>query len=615
MNFSPGFRQTRRKPGTQSYGAKAERLGQPGCRTGKPRAFAVRARALFSYLGSVQSRLLVSRHGAVQTDFGVEQLVKTASAGVIVLGLAMFVFPLSSAAGSTHAVTQAVAAPVNFFVNGQIATPAGGTFTNQGMTVPDALNLGTTYVPIRLAAELLGASVAWNGAEDGVDITTMSAPSSSSATGALVEPNSMTVTVEVDPIRFFVNHVNRTPAGGYVITGRFAVPDALVFDKTTYVPIQLVASLLHKTVAWNSAYNAVVIGRPPVPAETVVLGAQGGSEASVLAENPPFGEWSVIGGVPTSAEIKSGQDHGLFYGASVSDLACSEKGDLVALLRTQASTTDEVLQWNPTTRNWTALGVTPGFLSNPVFTPSGLLLAVDTPDVYEWEPALSRWTSLGNPGTAVDALTYDPTLSAMVVTTAGGEVYTLDPTSGTWAPLGTPPSGAAGAALAIDPKSGAIATLGGNSTSGPQVSVWLPSQNEWSSLSVQGLPRMWVSSIAFDATGDLFVGATEGYEYSSASGMVYEGGGLYEWNPASGQWIALGGPYNNSNNPPPDVESLTFDPNTGNIAFASEIGGPTVREWDQASGQWSKLPYPGADLPEDGIVQTVGPVYFCPLSH
>ena len=77
------------------------------------------------------------------------------------------------------------ATPMHFYVGGANRTPAGAVFNNQGVTTLDGFVYDkTTYVPIRLAAELLGQTIQWNSNRYSVDIGT---PPTSTSIGQATE--------------------------------------------------------------------------------------------------------------------------------------------------------------------------------------------------------------------------------------------------------------------------------------------------------------------------------------------------------------------------------------------------------------------------------------------
>ncbi len=204
--------------------------------------------------------------------------------------------------GSDKIVTITVnASPVNYYVGGTLVTPASGMFDNQGkVVVSDSLVFDkTTYVPIRLAAQLLGQPVAWNSAQHGVDITASPAASSPSVSSTRLhqppKPTTRTITVDETPIRFYVSGVDQTPAGGKFDNQGVVVPDGFIFDQTTYIPIRLAADLLHVAIRWDSSRYAVDIGAPPTSAtvgQTIAPVAVGTTTSApplppVLAAPPP----------------------------------------------------------------------------------------------------------------------------------------------------------------------------------------------------------------------------------------------------------------------------------------------------------------------------------------
>lgn len=81
------------------------------------------------------------------------------------------------------------------------------------------------------------------------------------AGAALAATGAITISVNETPVNFSYNGQNRTPAGGVFDNQGSKVPDAFIYDGTTYVPIRLVGNILGLPVTWNSAQHAVILGK------------------------------------------------------------------------------------------------------------------------------------------------------------------------------------------------------------------------------------------------------------------------------------------------------------------------------------------------------------------
>ncbi|MDA8344259.1 MAG: stalk domain-containing protein [Thermaerobacter sp.] len=208
----------------------------------------------------------------------------------------------SGTGGATTKTITVNASPVNYYVNGKLATPPGGQFDNQGVvTVSDSFVFDkTTYVPIRFAAELLRQPVAWNGSQHGVDITANSTatapPASTTVLRAPSRSNTIQITVDATPVRFYVGGSDRTPPGEIFNNQGVTTLDGFIYDKTTYVPIRLAAELLGQTIQWDRTRYSVDIGTPPTSENTGQTKTTTGAVASATAlfyppvvTNPPAG--------------------------------------------------------------------------------------------------------------------------------------------------------------------------------------------------------------------------------------------------------------------------------------------------------------------------------------
>lgn len=79
---------------------------------------------------------------------------------------------------------------------------------------------------------------------------------------ALASSGLTTIQVNAKPVNFYVNGANVTPTGGVFDNQGSRVPDALIYDGTTYVPIRMVSNMIGQSVQWVGSKYAVAIGRP-----------------------------------------------------------------------------------------------------------------------------------------------------------------------------------------------------------------------------------------------------------------------------------------------------------------------------------------------------------------
>lgn len=552
--------------------------------------------------GTVSSwrKELLLRWGAMMNRRSLQDLICT-SLAFILTGCAS----LPVAAATSGIPIGVNVSLVNFYVNGALTTPASGMFSNQGVVdVPDALIYdGTTYVPIRLAAELLGQTIQWNAAQHGVDITKSSSPTQPPASGTAVTPPAggvpRKVTAAAASIRFYVNGVDMTPPNGvFTNQGKVTVPDALIYDETTYVPIRLAASLLGQAIQWSGSLYAVVIGSAPL---AVVAGETfGNGDGTVVEMNPSTGAWTPLGGptAPSQGELSAGVRKGVFTASRVG-IACDPgTGQMVA------GGSDGVYARNPATGIWSLLGGAPVQMWgwDPVFGPAGELVAVGVPlsggaHLYEWNPTSQTWKNLGDPsgGQGVSAVAFDPKSDAMAVGTNSGYVYEWDPSTQVWTSLGFAGTGGV-SSLAFDPTTGQMVASLFNRTSGGIVE-WSPSTQAWTPLGDQTAPP-YPSSVVFNpVSGELMAGSDGG----SVNGRSL-GSGVYEWNTTTGTWTIFGGkdPAGGNGDWP-----VTLNPETGAVLAGVAIG---VSEWNPATQAWAYL---GTGLPTDVGGMTSSTAY-CP---
>lgn len=79
---------------------------------------------------------------------------------------------------------------------------------------------------------------------------------------ALAASGMVSITVNQLPVKFFYNGQDETPPNGIFDNQGSKVPDAFIYDGTTYVPVRLVSNLLGVPVQWVGAQHAVAIGKP-----------------------------------------------------------------------------------------------------------------------------------------------------------------------------------------------------------------------------------------------------------------------------------------------------------------------------------------------------------------
>ncbi|MEN1990296.1 NPCBM/NEW2 domain-containing protein [Paenibacillus hubeiensis] len=68
------------------------------------------------------------------------------------------------------------------------------------------------------------------------------------------------IEVSLDPIKFIVNGVDKTPLNGKFNNNGTVVPASLSYSGTTYVPLKMVGDMVSKEVAWDGKTKSVLIG-------------------------------------------------------------------------------------------------------------------------------------------------------------------------------------------------------------------------------------------------------------------------------------------------------------------------------------------------------------------
>ncbi|NGZ76789.1 NPCBM/NEW2 domain-containing protein [Saccharibacillus alkalitolerans] len=68
------------------------------------------------------------------------------------------------------------------------------------------------------------------------------------------------IEVSLDPVKFIVNNVDKTPAGGKFNNNGTSVPASLSYNGTVYVPLKMVGGMVDKKVGWDAKSKSVLIG-------------------------------------------------------------------------------------------------------------------------------------------------------------------------------------------------------------------------------------------------------------------------------------------------------------------------------------------------------------------
>lgn len=83
------------------------------------------------------------------------------------------------------------------------------------------------------------------------------------------------ISVSFEDLRFVVQGEDRSSADGQFDNNGVKVPESLLYNGTTYVPVRMVANLLDQPVHWDGTTKSVWIGQVDVPlvnAEGTVIG-------------------------------------------------------------------------------------------------------------------------------------------------------------------------------------------------------------------------------------------------------------------------------------------------------------------------------------------------------
>lgn len=187
---------------------------------------------------------------------------------------------------------------VTYVYSGQTYT--GNAFMNGTSVVPDALyTQGSTYVPIRLVAEMLSLTIQWKSPD--IEITTGGTPVIPITTQASI-PSKLTV--QIFNAHIVIGGQDVTPAGGLFNNGLSTVPVALYYKGTSYVPLRFVDSQLGLSTAWDGATHTITItqnksssstGQPPVVGSVTVqsptLAAGGNLQATIPVPSTNVSWW------------------------------------------------------------------------------------------------------------------------------------------------------------------------------------------------------------------------------------------------------------------------------------------------------------------------------------
>jgi len=157
---------------------------------------------------------------------------------------------------------------VNIAINGVTVGMAGMDYVlTDGSTVPySILYNGTTYLPMRKVAELVGMSVSWDNATNTAVINTYTEsmpvtikPSAASNVKQQTFSESV-ISVVLNKINIAIDGSIVGKAGmNYTLANGEQVPYSILYKGTTYLPMRKVAELVGKEVVWNSAANTAEI--------------------------------------------------------------------------------------------------------------------------------------------------------------------------------------------------------------------------------------------------------------------------------------------------------------------------------------------------------------------
>lgn len=170
---------------------------------------------------------------------------------------------LPSAVEATTSTTSVLVFKVNLEVHGKSATPKDGAIWNGVAYVPSALNLsGTTYLPLRYAASVLGEAVTYTAGTQTIDIEsgTTTRPSGP----AHIPAFSGTVGTVAASFHFTVNGKDETPSPAVYNNGVTNLPLSLIYAGTTYVPIRFLAGLLGTTIQYTASTKTIAFSAASV---------------------------------------------------------------------------------------------------------------------------------------------------------------------------------------------------------------------------------------------------------------------------------------------------------------------------------------------------------------
>lgn len=78
--------------------------------------------------------------------------------------------------------------------------------------------------------------------------------------GGIAQAAMQPIQVSFDKIKFFVQGIERSSPNGTYDNGGISVPEAMIYEGTTYVPIRKVSELLNMPVFWDGRNKAVSVG-------------------------------------------------------------------------------------------------------------------------------------------------------------------------------------------------------------------------------------------------------------------------------------------------------------------------------------------------------------------
>ncbi len=194
-----------------------------------------------------------------------KRLASLAACAAVTLALAVGLTACAGA-GAAAQVEAEVSPDVQIVIDGS----ARVFFNVNGQQLYPILYNGTTYLPVRAIGELMGKNVDWN---ESTKTVTLSGARATPAVSGTVEkdPAAKRVTVELrDDFTIVVDGVTRTFTDA---NGKRVYP--LLCDGSTYLPVRAIGNLMGKSVDWDDAARAVILGAQSLVTDADTFSGQG----------------------------------------------------------------------------------------------------------------------------------------------------------------------------------------------------------------------------------------------------------------------------------------------------------------------------------------------------